>query len=133
MDLPTQTHLASLRALLAYRACELRADLHAAQLADQDARRAGAQVHDRKDDAADESDREIGQAERARDVAELRQVEAALRRLDTGAYGDCQDCGEPIGLARLRVQPAAERCAHCQAAFEARPRARTTEPRPNPA
>jgi len=44
--------------------------------------------------------------------------QAALQRLDAGVYGDCVDCGQPIALERLRVQPAAERCAACQAARE---------------
>jgi DnaK suppressor protein len=120
MDLPTQTHLAALRDLLVYRAEALRADLHAAETAARQAPRALAEVHDRKDEAAVEADRDLGRAEAERDAAELRQVEAALHRLDIGAYGDCQDCAEPVGLERLRVQPAAERCAPCQRAFEAR-------------
>ena len=50
-------------------------------------------------------------------MRELR-AEAALLRLDAATYGDCADCGEPISLQRLRVQPAALRCAPCQAACE---------------
>ena len=118
MDLATQTHLASLRSLLAYRASELQADLHAARMAAQTAHVAAHEVHDRKDDASERAGDEVGDAERERDTAELAQVEAALRRLDAGTYGDCLDCGEAIGLERLRVQPAAQRCAACQAVFE---------------
>ena len=59
-------------------------------------------------------------AEVQRDVVELAQVEAALRRLDAGTYGDCIDCGNVIAPARLRVRPAAMRCAVCQAAAESR-------------
>ena len=49
-----------------------------------------------------------------RDVGELRNVENALLRLRWNAYGPCMDCGEPIGYARLRAQPAAARCIACQ-------------------
>ena len=52
-------------------------------------------------------------------LRELRaEVHAALQRLDGGTYGDCADCGKPISLQRLRVQPAAQRCTPCQAARE---------------
>ena len=44
--------------------------------------------------------------------------ELQLHRLDAGRFGDCLECGDPISLARLRVQPAAARCARCQAASE---------------
>ena len=49
-----------------------------------------------------------------RDVGELREVENALLRLRWNAYGACMDCGEDIGYARLRAQPAAARCIACQ-------------------
>ena len=120
MEIATQTHLASLREMLNYRLTELRAEIHAADLA----AHAGAsapgveEVHDTKDAAAETSDLEVTKAQRQRDADELAQVEAALRRLDAGTYGDCAQCGEPIPLTRLWVQPAATRCAHCQAESE---------------
>jgi len=52
------------------------------------------------------------------DIDELAQVESALRRLDAGTYGNCADCSNPIPLQRLRVQPAAQRCAGCQLVAE---------------
>ena len=64
---------------------------------------------------------EVDSAQQRRDLDELREVEAALHRLDVGSYGDCADCGEPIALQRLRVQPAAQRCAACQTAREHAP------------
>jgi RNA polymerase-binding transcription factor DksA len=54
-------------------------------------------------------------AESGRDVDEMEEVAAALHRLDAGVYGDCLDCGKPVALQRLLVQPAAARCAACQA------------------
>lgn len=44
---------------------------------------------------------------------ELADIEAALQRLDAGAYGECVSCGEPIGEGRLRVRPAATLCLDC--------------------
>lgn len=118
MDLMTQTHLTTLRDLLAYRLSELRADVRAAER-DRRAEATGQHdVIDRKEEASDALSSGIAVAELGRDVDEMEDVEAALRRLDLGIYGDCAACGEPIALERLLVQPAAERCAACQAAAE---------------
>ncbi len=43
------------------------------------------------------------------------EIEAALKRMDTGCYGNCEECGEDIGLARLTANPTASLCVHCQA------------------
>lgn len=53
-----------------------------------------------------------------RDVSELRAIDAALARLEDGTYGTCTRCGGDVGTARLRANPAAERCIACQTAFE---------------
>ncbi len=41
---------------------------------------------------------------------DLDDIEAALRRMDEGTYGQCEVCGEPIGEARLEVMPATRYC-----------------------
>lgn len=41
-------------------------------------------------------------------------IDTALQKLDEGTYGICEDCGEPINAARLKVQPFARRCIACQ-------------------
>jgi len=46
-------------------------------------------------------------------VAELRQVDEALARLDAGAYGVCAACGRPIPVERLEVRPFATHCVAC--------------------
>jgi DnaK suppressor protein len=45
-------------------------------------------------------------------------VDAALRRLEEGTYGDCFECGEEIAEARLRALPFAVRCKDCEEARE---------------
>lgn len=45
---------------------------------------------------------------------QLRQIEAALQRVNAGDYGICLDCDGEIGLKRLRAVPWAERCVKCQ-------------------
>jgi RNA polymerase-binding transcription factor DksA len=59
-------------------------------------------------------------AEVQRDLAELREIDAARSRLEAGTYGACVDCGTDIPVARLDAYPAAIRCTPCQAQAEAR-------------
>lgn len=59
-------------------------------------------------------------AEVQRDVAELRELDAARRRLEAGSYGLCIDCGAEIPAARLEAQPTALRCVACQTRAEQR-------------
>lgn len=49
---------------------------------------------------------------------QLTQIETALERLGRRDYGICDDCGEFIGLARLRALPFADRCTPCQSHAE---------------
>jgi RNA polymerase-binding protein DksA len=57
-------------------------------------------------------------AEARRDLRELRALEAALKRLNEGTYGVCEECGDDIPLERLRVNPGATRCVRCQSVYE---------------
>jgi DnaK suppressor protein len=43
----------------------------------------------------------------------LADVDHALTKLDTGTYGTCEVCGQPIGDARLEAMPTARRCISC--------------------
>lgn len=43
------------------------------------------------------------------------EVERAIEKLVAGSYGDCDDCGSPIGEERLSALPWAVRCAACSA------------------
>jgi DnaK suppressor protein len=44
----------------------------------------------------------------------LEEIDAALVRLDHGAYGICQHCWIPIAAARLEILPHARFCVRCQ-------------------
>ena len=46
----------------------------------------------------------------------LNKIDAALRRLEEGSYGDCFECGDEISGARLRALPFAVRCKDCEEA-----------------
>ncbi len=43
----------------------------------------------------------------------LRNITAALARLDSGDYGYCQSCDEPIAPKRLEIDPVARLCVGC--------------------
>lgn len=40
----------------------------------------------------------------------LREIDAALKRIETGHYGKCSKCGEEIDPRRLRLEPTARYC-----------------------
>ncbi len=52
------------------------------------------------------------------EVARLRQIEDALRRIEEGTYGYCKECGEPIEEGRLLAKPFATLCISCKEAEE---------------
>jgi RNA polymerase-binding protein DksA len=76
------------------------------------------EVSDPKDAADAQAQGVVADAEVERDLAELRQIELALRRIDDGSYGICTDCSTPIDPRRVLAQPTALRCVECQAITE---------------
>ncbi|WP_316667876.1 TraR/DksA C4-type zinc finger protein [uncultured Propionibacterium sp.] len=50
----------------------------------------------------------------------LEQNEAALRRLEAGEFGVCENCGNPIGRGRLEAFPKATMCVRCKQRAERR-------------
>lgn len=60
------------------------------------------------------TERDLEFALDARETAELVAVDAALKRIEAGVYGQCADCGVDIPAARLQVAPEATRCIDCQ-------------------
>jgi RNA polymerase-binding protein DksA len=54
----------------------------------------------------------------AHDERAIAEIDAALARVAEGTYGECEECENPIPIARLRAIPTARRCVECQAAAE---------------
>ena len=75
-------------------------------------------VGDSADEAVADLLSDLDTAEITRDLGDIRALEAAMARLADGTYGRCIGCGLDIGVARLRVQPAARRCVVCQELYE---------------
>lgn len=61
---------------------------------------------------------DLGAAMVDRQVIEVRAIEVTLKRLSSGEYGSCVDCGADIPLERLRAYPTAARCISCQSIHE---------------
>ena len=55
---------------------------------------------------------------RGREKTYLEKIERAIQRIEGGSFGQCDECGEPIGLERLRVRPEATLCIRCKEAQE---------------
>ncbi|MGH2517836.1 MAG: TraR/DksA family transcriptional regulator [Ktedonobacterales bacterium] len=77
-------------------------------------------VSDQADDADAMMDFERTRAETRNAQTLLAEVNAALERLDGGAYGTCAVCGRDIGVRRLEALPYATLCIDDQTAADAR-------------
>ncbi|MCY4442409.1 MAG: TraR/DksA family transcriptional regulator [Deltaproteobacteria bacterium] len=73
---------------------------------------------DTYDLASDERDREINMILNDRERTKLMAIEDALARLGEGSYGICDECGEEIGVGRLKVMPFTRLCVRCQEELE---------------
>ena len=65
-----------------------------------------------------ERDQEMSLVQNARDM--LEQAQLALKLFDSGQYGSCESCGEPIGKLRLQAAPRATLCMPCKKKQERR-------------
>ena len=74
------------------------------------------------DRATSETDRALELRTRDRQRKLITKIEAALRRIEDGSYGYCEDTGEPIGLARLDARPIATLSLEAQERHERRER-----------
>ena len=109
-----------LRELMTNRALQLRDEIrqtlaksdeeHYLQIADQ--------VRDLEDESFADLMVDVNLAEIDRDLAELRQIDAALIRMREGTYGACEECGQVIEIGRLELTPFANRCFDCQSVYE---------------
>jgi len=82
------------------------------------------QLNDAEDQSLAELLADVSNAEVARDLDEVRDIEGALGRLTAGTYGQCVSCGTTIPAARLDAYPTAKRCLPCQQQHERERRGR---------
>ncbi|MFA6929503.1 MAG: TraR/DksA family transcriptional regulator [Lentisphaeria bacterium] len=67
---------------------------------------------------SDDFIRETGIQIMADDARKLEIISHALRNLENGTYGMCQDCEKQIGEARLKAKPYARLCLACKSLRE---------------
>lgn len=70
---------------------------------------------DDEDRASERQGDEVLEALGQQEQAELRQIDAALQRVEEGTYGICQKCGDPVSKERLDLLPATPFCKNCAA------------------
>ena len=77
---------------------------------------------DLADRASSETDRALELRTRDRQRKLISKIDEALRRIEDGSYGYCEETGEPIGLARLEARPIATLSLEAQERHERRER-----------
>ena len=70
------------------------------------------------DMSADAYQRELSLDLASTEQQVLYQIDDALKRMDEGTYGVCQNCSRPIALSRLKAVPYTSSCITCQRATE---------------
>ncbi|SDN62086.1 transcriptional regulator, TraR/DksA family [Desulfonauticus submarinus] len=73
---------------------------------------------DPADRATAESDRAFTLRLRDRDLKLVKKIDEALARIEDGTFGICEECGEEIGLARLKARPVTTLCIQCKSKQE---------------
>lgn len=66
------------------------------------------------DVATDNYDREFSLGLASNEMEVLYVLDDALKRIDEGTYGICEDCKQPISKTRLKALPQASLCIKCQ-------------------
>ena len=74
------------------------------------------------DMASDTYERELSMNIVTSEQELLYQIDDALKRLDDGTFGLCQQCNQPITMSRLKAVPYASMCIACQRAKEQQPK-----------
>ncbi|KFL28428.1 molecular chaperone DnaK [Devosia riboflavina] len=75
---------------------------------------------DMADRASSESDRALELRTRDRQRKLIGKIDSALKRIDDGTYGYCEETGDPIGVARLDARPTATLSLEAQELHERR-------------
>ena len=75
-------------------------------------------LSDPNDAATQEEEFRLELRTRDRERKLIIKIDQALQRVDDGAYGYCEDTGEPIGIKRLEARPIATLCIEAQERHE---------------
>ncbi len=70
------------------------------------------------DAIAEDRNREYEYLLTTMDTKKLKQIDEALAKIEHGTYGICEECGEEIPVARLKILPFAKLCIDCASNVE---------------
>ncbi len=75
-------------------------------------------IRDEADQAGAENSREVSILLSTRNKGKVLAIDAALKKIQEGNYGICEECSENIGAGRLKAMPLARYCTACQSQVE---------------
>ncbi|MBO7556530.1 MAG: RNA polymerase-binding protein DksA [Alphaproteobacteria bacterium] len=84
----------------------------------EDLRQGGLNQPDDIDRASLETDKALDLRTKDRARKLIAKIDAALKRIEDGEYGYCEETGEPIGIERLEARPVATLCLDAQERHE---------------
>jgi len=78
------------------------------------------ELPDDMDFATSQSDQGMILRLRGREKTLIKKIDEALRRLDSGEFGVCEECGEDINRKRMEARPVTTLCIQCKSEQEQR-------------
>jgi DnaK suppressor protein len=76
--------------------------------------------YDEIDQATTDIEQSMRMRLRNREMLYIKKVDEALRRIEDGTFGLCEECGEDIEIRRLQARPTATLCVGCKEEEERR-------------
>jgi DnaK suppressor protein len=86
------------------------------------------ELFDEVDLASTESDQNMRIRLRDRERTLLKKINKAIKKIEDGEYGVCEECGEDIGMKRLEARPVTDLCIRCKEEQERVERSFADEP-----
>jgi DnaK suppressor protein len=80
------------------------------------------ELPDDMDFATSQSDQGMILRLRGREKTLLKKIDGALKRLEAGEFGICDECGDEIAMKRLEARPVTSLCIECKTEQERRER-----------
>lgn len=110
----------TLERLIRDRLKQLAAEIHGnvARARDETHASLSGEAPDSADEATADLLGDLANADTTRDLHEMRELEAALARIEDIGFGTCTQCDRDIAYERLLAYPGATRCVDCQAMYE---------------
>lgn len=71
-------------------------------------------VNDETEEASRHNDYQLALKLKGREGFFKKKIFRALKKIEDGTFGECEECGSEISLSRLWARPTAELCIHCK-------------------